>query len=161
LPVPAYLPAEYVPQERDRLSLYRKMSNVASLEDARSLQDELRDRFGPLPAPAFNLIRILKIRVHLLHARLRGISKTESEVVIRLKPGDRFPDEDTSAVYSHLSGRHDKRALQHVMLRPLEGIAIDTRVLPPAQVLRMIEEVCETLATVRGARLTGTGSASR
>ncbi|MDQ3815339.1 MAG: transcription-repair coupling factor, partial [Armatimonadota bacterium] len=155
LPVPAYLPDEYVPQERDRLNLYRKLSNVASLEDAQSLQEELRDRFGPLPTPAFNLIRILKIRVHLLHARLRGISKTESEVLIRLKPGDRFADEDLSAVYARLSSKHDKRALQHLMLRPLEGIVIDTRVLPPTQLLRMVEETCETLATVRGARLLG------
>jgi transcription-repair coupling factor (superfamily II helicase) len=125
------------------------------MEDAKSLQDELRDRFGALPTPAFNLIRVLRIRVHLLHARLRGISKTETEVLIRLKPGDRFTDDDRSAVFAKLSQGHDKRSLQHISLRPLEGIAVDTRVLSPAQLLRMIEEICETLATVRGARFMG------
>ncbi|HVF10126.1 MAG TPA: transcription-repair coupling factor [Abditibacteriaceae bacterium] len=152
LPVAAYLPPEYVTQERDRLNLYRKMANMTSLEEARSLQDELRDRFGPLPVPAFNLVRVLKIRVHLLHARLRGISKTESEVLIRLKPGDRFADEDTAAVYAKLRGAHDRRTLQHISLRPLEGLAVDSRALPPVQLLRMIEEICEVLATVRGPR---------
>ena len=49
LPVPAFLPAEYVADERDRLNLYRKLAGVSSGEEAKHLQDELRDRFGPLP----------------------------------------------------------------------------------------------------------------
>ncbi|MDF2441431.1 MAG: hypothetical protein JWN98_2415, partial [Abditibacteriota bacterium] len=161
LPVPAFLPNEYVEQERDRLGLYRKMSNIRTEEDIKSLQDELRDRFGPLPAPAFNLIRVLKIRLYLLHARLRGISKSESEVLIRLKPGDRFADEDTTALYARLNKSTDKRALQHIALRPIDGIAIDSRVLSTAQLLRMIEEITETLAQVRGPRLLGETSAKR
>jgi transcription-repair coupling factor (superfamily II helicase) len=155
LPVPAYLPEEYVTEERDRLNLYRKMANVQTAEEAKHLQEELRDRFGALPTPAFNLVRVLRIRVHLLHARLRGINKSESEVLIRLQPGDRFLDEDTTAVYARLSKSFDPRALQNIALRPLEGIAVDTRVLSPAQLMRMIEETCETLAITRGARLYG------
>lgn len=158
LPVPAFLPDEYVPQERDRLYLYRKMANVTTAEEAQALQDELRDRFGPLPAPAFNLVRILKIRIHLLHARVRGISKTEREVLIRLKPGDRFVDEDTGAVYAQLNDSYDKRVLQNISLRPLEGIAIDTRVVSPNQMLRLVETICETLAVVRSERLLGQSS---
>jgi transcription-repair coupling factor (superfamily II helicase) len=152
LPVPAFLPQEYVTQENDRLNLYAKMANVTTEEEAKHLQEELRDRFGPLPSPAFNLIRILKIRVNLLHAKLRGITKSESEIIIRLKPGDRFEDEDTSAVFARLSGEHDKRLLQNIILRPMEGLAIDTRVLSPPQLLRMVEQICEALATIRGAR---------
>jgi transcription-repair coupling factor (superfamily II helicase) len=155
LPVPAFLPDEYVPQERDRLNLYRKMSNIRTEEDIKALQDEMRDRFGPLPAPVFNLIRVLKIRVHLLNAHLRGISKSETEVLIRLKPGDRFADEDTAGVYARLNKMTDKRTLQHIALRPLDGITIDTRVISTAQLLRIVEEVTETLATVRGLRLLG------
>ncbi|HVF84785.1 MAG TPA: transcription-repair coupling factor [Abditibacteriaceae bacterium] len=152
LPVAAFLPDDYVKDERDRLNLYRKMANAQSVEDAESLRDELRDRFGALPQPAFNLIRVLKLRVWLLQARLRGISKTEQEVLIRLQPGDKFQDEDTTAVYAKLQKSFDHRALHNVSLRSREGIAIDTRVLSPSQLMRMVEETCETLATIRGAR---------
>jgi transcription-repair coupling factor (superfamily II helicase) len=155
LPVPAFLPDDYVPQERDRLHLYRKMAGIESEEETRSLQEELRDRFGPLPQPTYNLLRILRIRVHLLHARLRGISKTESEVLIRLKPGDRFADEDTSGVFARLTNSFDQRALSNMTLRPLEGIAIDVRPLSTAQILKMVEETCEELAKIRGSRLLG------
>lgn len=152
LPVAAYLPDDYVAQESDRLSLYRKMSNIGGTEEVKTVQDELRDRFGPLPTPAFNLVRILKIRVNLMQAKLRGISKSESEVLIRLKPGDQFHDDDTSAVYAQLSAAHDKRTLQNIMLKPREGISIDSRVLSQSQLLRIVETTCEALATVRGAR---------
>jgi transcription-repair coupling factor len=153
LPVPAFLPDEYVASEPDRLSLYRKMANVRNLEEVEHLQAELRDRFGPLPMPAFNLLRILRIRVHLLHAHLRGITKSEQEILIRLKPSDRFADEDIAAVYAKLREENDARTLQNLMLRPMEGLAIDTRVLTPVQLLRMTEQACEALAITRGARL--------
>jgi transcription-repair coupling factor (superfamily II helicase) len=155
LPIAAFLPPEYIPQESDRLHIYRRMANVQSIEDVKNVQDELRDRFGPLPVQVFNLLRVLKIRVWLLQAKLRGISKSESEVLVRLKPGDRFADEDTSAVYARLSKDHDKRALQHISLRHMEGIVVDTRVLTSAQLLRLVEQMAETLATIRGARFMG------
>jgi transcription-repair coupling factor (superfamily II helicase) len=153
LPVPAFLPDEYVASEKDRLVLYRKMANVRALEEVEGLQAELRDRFGPLPTPAFNLLRVLRIRVHLMHTHLRGITKSEQEILIRLKPSDRFEDEDMSAVYSKLREENDARTLQNLMLRPMEGLAIDTRVLTPVQLLRMTEQACEALAITRGARL--------
>jgi transcription-repair coupling factor (superfamily II helicase) len=153
LPVPAFLPDDFVPVERDRLTLYRKMANVRNLDDVEALQAELRDRFGALPTPAFNLLRVLRIRVHLMHAHLRGITKAEQEVLVRLKPGDRFADEDVSNVYAKLREENDARTLQNISLRPMEGIALDTRVLTPVQLLRMAEQVCESLSTTRGARL--------
>ena len=159
LPIPAFLPDGYVAQERDRLNLYRKMSNIENEDDIQSLQEELRDRFGPLPAPAFNLIRILKIRLNLLHARMRGINKSEGEVLVRLKPGDRFADEDIYAVNNRVKSLSDQRLAQHVMLRPLDGFAIDTRVLTATQVLRLAEEVVQTLANVRAPRLLGADAA--
>ena len=152
VPVPAFLPNEYVPQERERLQMYRKMSAITNLDEAKAIQDELRDRFGPLPPPAFNLIRVLKIRVHLLQGKLRGISKSDSEVLIRLKPGDRFRDEDMQAMFTALNGQHDKRVLKNLQLRPMEGIVLDTRTLAPTQMLRIVEQACEALGAIRGAR---------
>lgn len=155
LPVAAFLPDDYIPIDRDRLQLYRKMAGVTQLEEVELVQAELRDRFGALPTPAFNLIRVLRIRVHLLHAHLRSISKHEQEILIRLKPGDSFEDEDMAAVYAKLREENDARTLQNLVLRPREGLAIDTRVLTPPQLLRMTEQICESFAVTRSARFWG------
>jgi len=63
LPIPAYLPSDYVPSSNLRLRLYQQLSEVTSLEKVRDLADEWVDRFGPLPDPAKNLLYVLELRV--------------------------------------------------------------------------------------------------
>jgi transcription-repair coupling factor (superfamily II helicase) len=152
LPVPSYLPTEYIPDETERLNLYRKMANARELEDVEGIREELRDRFGPLPPPAFNSLRILKIRVQLLKAYLRGITKGPEEVLIRLKPGDTFAESDLTGAYAALQAK-DKTARQHISLRKLEGLVLNTRALGAPQVLRIVDILVESLAELRAERL--------
>ena len=152
LPIPAYLPNDYVSDDVERLAIYRQMTTVRSVEDVEGIREELRDRFGALPAPAFNLIRILKVRVWMLKAYLRSITKSPEEVLIKLKPGDTFEDGDLKYAYKVL-GEKDKRALQTIALRKLEGLAINTRAMNDSQLLRTVEVLVEALAQVRGKRL--------
>ncbi len=62
LHVPALLPDDYVPDVHLRLMLYKRISAAAPGEELRDLQVELIDRFGLLPAPAKNLMRIAAIK---------------------------------------------------------------------------------------------------
>ena len=62
LPVTAHLPIEYVPSERLRLDLYRRMADAPSDKELDSIVEELEDRFGPLPEPAKNLIDVARLR---------------------------------------------------------------------------------------------------
>jgi transcription-repair coupling factor (superfamily II helicase) len=62
LPVTAHLPIEYVPSERLRLDLYRRMADAPTDKELNSIVEELEDRFGPMPQPASNLIEIARIR---------------------------------------------------------------------------------------------------
>ncbi len=152
LPVPSYLPTEYVKDETERLNLYRKMANSRDLDAVEAIREELRDRFGPLPPPAFNALRILKIRVWLLKGYLRGITKGPEEVLIRLKPGDTFAESDLSGAYMILNAK-DKNARQHLSVRRLEGLALNTRALGAPQVMKTIEILAESLAEIRALRL--------
>ena len=62
LHVPALLPDDYVPDVHLRLILYKRISATKSPEELRELQVELIDRFGLLPTPARNLMRIAAIK---------------------------------------------------------------------------------------------------
>ncbi|MDJ0701090.1 MAG: transcription-repair coupling factor [Woeseiaceae bacterium] len=62
LHVPALLPDDYVPDVHLRLMLYKRISAAAAGEELRDLQVELIDRFGLLPPPAKNLMRIAAIK---------------------------------------------------------------------------------------------------
>ncbi len=152
LPLPALLPDSYIQDDAERLRLYRQMTGARSLDDVTAIQEELRDRFGPLPPPAFNLLRTLKVRIGLLRARLRSITKSGDEILLRLQPGDSFAPADLKAVERAVKEK-DARSEQHISLRKLEGLAIKTRTLGPPQMLKLVEVLVEALAEEREKRL--------
>jgi len=56
LPIPARLPEDYVPDVSLRLQIYRRMADLGSMEQIEGMEQELADRFGPLPSDAQNLM---------------------------------------------------------------------------------------------------------
>ena len=78
LPITAHLPVEYVPSERLRLDLYRRMADAHDDAALDAIVEELVDRFGQLPNEAVNLIDVARLRV-------LAKSKNYSEVVLQGK----------------------------------------------------------------------------
>jgi len=78
LPINAHLSTEYVPGERLRLDLYRRLADVKNNEDVESIRSELVDRFGELPEQAQALLGVASLR-----ARAKAAALTE--VVIQGK----------------------------------------------------------------------------
>ena len=74
LHIAALLPEDYVPDVHLRLILYKRVSACKSSEELRELQVELIDRFGLLPEPARNLLRIAGIKQR---AAALGIDKID------------------------------------------------------------------------------------
>ena len=50
MPSEAYLPADYVPDLRLKIDLYRRLARLTGFDDLQEFRDELVDRFGPLPS---------------------------------------------------------------------------------------------------------------
>ena len=62
LPVNAHLSEVYVPGERLRLDLYRRLADVRAGSDVESIREELIDRFGELPPEAQSLLQVALLR---------------------------------------------------------------------------------------------------
>jgi len=60
---PAHLPDGYVPDDDVKLDLYRRLARSASSGEIDGLRDEMRERFGPLPAEAETLLDMARLRV--------------------------------------------------------------------------------------------------
>ena len=75
LPVNAHLDPEYVPGERLRLDLYRRLADVAAQVDVDAIEAELIDRFGPLPEEAQSLLKVAALRAQ---AKALGITEVVS-----------------------------------------------------------------------------------
>ncbi len=62
LTVSASVPDRYVPEERQRMDLYRRIVRLRTEEDADDLVDELIDRYGEPPRTVNNLISVALLR---------------------------------------------------------------------------------------------------
>ena len=60
--LPLYLPTEYVESTPERLSLYRRLTNIHTSEEIDAFTEELEDRFGPLPPEAIELLKIPQLK---------------------------------------------------------------------------------------------------
>jgi transcription-repair coupling factor (superfamily II helicase) len=62
----AYIPVDYIPNEVQKLDVYKRIAAIEEVSEADDLRDELKDRFGAIPKSADNLIRIslLRIKAH-------------------------------------------------------------------------------------------------
>lgn len=75
LRVPALIPEDYLPDVHARLILYKRIANAVDEDGLKELQVEMIDRFGLLPEPTKNLVRITLLK---LQAEKLGIKKIDA-----------------------------------------------------------------------------------
>jgi len=83
LPLRAYLPTDYVPQQHLRLQLYRRMAQLRSLAAVEEMGRELQDRFGQRPEVVDNLLFQIHLKVLARKASVRSIYADDGSVVIQ------------------------------------------------------------------------------
>ena len=59
----AFLPDDYVPDEHEKLALYRRLADTRDLEQLDDLTLEMLDRFGQLPSSAIALVELRRLRL--------------------------------------------------------------------------------------------------
>ena len=85
LPLPSYIPPDFVPDPSLRLRLYRRMAALESVTEIQEMSAELLDRFGPLPAPIENLLYQLEVKVLANAAYVLGITNEARQIRLRME----------------------------------------------------------------------------
>jgi transcription-repair coupling factor (superfamily II helicase) len=75
VPLPAFIPEEYVADSEERMDIYRRMTRVDSPDGVQDMREELIDRFGELPVAAANMMRLVEGRIR---AAVVGIDRAEA-----------------------------------------------------------------------------------
>lgn len=84
LPVPAYIPDDYVPDIQLRLNLYKRFSQVQNDDELSDLRGEIQDRFGEIPLEVDNLSEVMAIKADMRKLRLRTLESGPGRVVFWL-----------------------------------------------------------------------------
>jgi transcription-repair coupling factor (superfamily II helicase) len=85
IPMRALLPTDYIPDEKQKFTLYRKFADARTIRDVDAIEEELLDRFGPLPEDAQNLTEMVRVRCMALHKDIIYIKVDTEQVVLQWK----------------------------------------------------------------------------
>jgi transcription-repair coupling factor (superfamily II helicase) len=77
------IPEDYLPQINLRLNLYKRISSVESLEELGRVEEEIKDRYGPLPPSVSNLLRYGAIKFLAQRIKIEGIDRIGRKIIFK------------------------------------------------------------------------------
>ncbi len=86
LGIPAYIPEAFVPDENERLVIYRRIARANSPADMEEIREEMRDRFGPVPTLVENLIAAMNIRRQMRDLMIVSAILKNDQLEIKFHP---------------------------------------------------------------------------
>ena len=138
LPLDAYLPVDYIPDDQVRLAVYQRIAQAQTPQAVRELRQELRDRFGALPEPAEQLLIWLRIKALALAAGVISVVTTDEEFVVRLPEGGEVQRARLARRYTREKG---------IRIGP-QFVRLDRRVYNAGGDGAWIETLCGVLETL-------------
>jgi transcription-repair coupling factor (superfamily II helicase) len=116
----------YIPDMNQRLTVYRRMAAVRSVDELNRLMDEVRDRYGSPPESVLNLAEYASIRVLADHIGLDSLDREGQLVVLKFRQDARV---DPAWLYRVVQERGD------IALVPPATLKLDLRkAIAPARV---------------------------
>lgn len=82
----AYIPDYYIPDVPERLVLYQRLASLQSDLEARDLELEIADRFGPMPVEVSNLVELMRLRSFLKKCGVVKAELTGQRLVVCFSP---------------------------------------------------------------------------
>ncbi|MCP5537631.1 MAG: transcription-repair coupling factor [Akkermansiaceae bacterium] len=95
--LPAYLPANYMPEARLRISAYKELAELISFKELNALRARWQDRFGQAPAPARHLLLTTEVKLAAAQASISTVEIREQRLMLTRNgeyiflKGKRFP----------------------------------------------------------------------
>lgn len=150
LNIDAYLPSDYIKDEKQKIEIYKKIRAVRQLDEARDLEEEIEDRFGDLPQPVMNLLRIARLRAYAIRYHLEEIKQEGLEIHAKLHPDQNevVDGQRLFRVAQQFPGRVRLSSGQRI------GVIFRLKGVPPAEGLEMVEQFLiqyETVPKTKGA----------
>jgi transcription-repair coupling factor (superfamily II helicase) len=86
LGVDIYIPRDYIGEENLRMTFYKKIASASTEERLNDIRNEMRDRFGALPANVDNLFRFVHVKWLAKQLGVLSIVREGARGVLKLTP---------------------------------------------------------------------------
>jgi transcription-repair coupling factor (superfamily II helicase) len=93
------IPAEYVHEPEVRINLYARMARMDTTEFIGDLEEEIEDRFGPIPEALGHLLRLTSMRQMCQRLGIARIDAGPQAIALSFRPGatEKLPVQDVIA----------------------------------------------------------------
>lgn len=143
LQLSAYIPERYIPDISQRYITYRRMAALSTSEAElqEDLQDELVDRYGPIPEETTNLLRVIALKKDLAPLRISKLEQGKDSLVFTFQ-------EDTPVspeMLLHFLQKHSSKTKKQKA--PAPKLTPDSRLVVHGTIVSM-EHLFETIAGI-------------
>jgi transcription-repair coupling factor (superfamily II helicase) len=93
LNINAYLPSSYVPNQQQKIELYRRIATLENKQELQDMVDELKDRYGRLQPPVENLLLVMRLRQLSREKGVESIEQQKAQTIIKFQKERKFQSE--------------------------------------------------------------------
>ncbi len=108
----AYIPYEYIPDEMQKLDIYKKIALIKNEKDFTDIQEEIEDRYGEVPGIVDNLLNIALIKSKAHALGIESVKELGKEILFEYKQDAKIDKEkliELKKVYRDLKYKEDKK----------------------------------------------------
>ena len=105
IPLPAYVPDEYIVSSKEKISVYQKLAAADTLDYLTELRSELVEDYGKMPEEVANLFRVLEIKMlakkaGIINVKAENVHSTEDRQIV-LHMSDRVKPENIMSLLEY------------------------------------------------------------
>ncbi len=119
----AYLPEDYIPDIDQRLTLYKRLSRMITLEEVDHFRTELKDRYGHFPEEVTNLLVKIGLKIIAKNVRIVHLDVSEQGILFTFDHGHRADAKKIVDLISAYPRKVSVTPEKHLRVRlPFKGI---------------------------------------
>lgn len=138
LNITAYIPSEYIEDERQKIDIYKRIRTIENIEQYHDIQDDLIDRFGDYPQEVADLIEIGLLKKYALDLDVMKIKRINQiiEVMFSLEKSKNLQGEK---IFELLSKTKLKANVKYV--KDCLVLALNIEKLQPYQYIEQLKKI--------------------
>jgi transcription-repair coupling factor (superfamily II helicase) len=90
LSISAYINSDYIPEDRVRLELYRRLSKCDSISEVLEIEEEMCDRFGKLDIQTKQFLDVITIKILASLTDINSISNYAQNITLKAENDERI-----------------------------------------------------------------------
>ena len=133
------IPGAYIPEENQRLQMYKRVARVETASQLEDVGAELQDRYGPPPAAVRNLLDYAALKLLCMQVGVNAIDRKRDSVTFKFRQNAAVDPEQLARFVSSQKG---------TQFTPDGMLTFTLKATAPDDVLRSLHTVLEQLASV-------------